>query len=70
LAFLAERLSAMMNTNQGAVTRTNGKPQRAGRDNVKVYLVGGGIASLASAAYLIRDGGVPGENILIFEVRQ
>ena len=30
---------------------------------IKAYLVGGGIASLASAAYLIRDGGIPGENI-------
>ena len=33
----------------------------------KAYLVGGGIASLASAVYLIRDGGIPGENIFIFE---
>lgn len=33
----------------------------------KVYLVGGGIASLASATYLIKDAGVPGENIHIFE---
>lgn len=31
------------------------------------YLVGGGIASLASAAYLIRDGHIPGQNIHIFE---
>ena len=33
----------------------------------KAYLVGGGIASLASAVYLIRDGGIPGENIFLFE---
>ena len=33
----------------------------------KVYLVGGGIASLASAVYLIKDAGVPGENIHILE---
>jgi glycine/D-amino acid oxidase-like deaminating enzyme len=33
----------------------------------KVYLVGGGIASLASATYLIKDAGVPGENIHILE---
>ena len=32
-----------------------------------VYLVGGGIASLAAAAFLIRDGGVRGENIFILE---
>ena len=33
----------------------------------KAYLVGGGIGSLAAAALLIRDGGVSGENISIFE---
>jgi oleate hydratase len=31
------------------------------------YFVGSGIASLAGAAYLIRDGNVSGENIVIFE---
>jgi oleate hydratase len=31
------------------------------------YLVGGGIGSLAAAAFLIRDGGFPGQNISIFE---
>ena len=38
-----------------------------GRDKTKAYLVGGGITSLASAAYLIRDGGVPDANITLFE---
>ena len=33
----------------------------------RVYLVGSGIASLASATYLIKDAGVPGENIFILE---
>lgn len=33
----------------------------------KVYLVGGGIASLAAAAFLIRDGDMPGHRITIFE---
>ncbi|WP_455208027.1 oleate hydratase [Kaarinaea lacus] len=33
----------------------------------KVYLIGGGIASLASATYLVNDAGVPGKNIYIFE---
>lgn len=33
----------------------------------KAYLVGSGIASLAAAAYLIRDGGLAGEDITIFE---
>src|ERR1035438_6823012 len=33
----------------------------------KAYLVGGGIGSLAAAAFLIRDGGWAGENISILE---
>jgi MCRA family len=32
-----------------------------------VYLVGGGIASMAAAAFMIRDGDVLGHNITIFE---
>ena len=37
------------------------------RSTTKAYLVGGGIGSLAAAAFMIRDGGVPGANISIFE---
>jgi len=37
------------------------------RSKTRAYLVGGGIASLASAAYLIRDGGIAGADISIFE---
>ena len=37
------------------------------RTNSHAYLVGGGIASLAAAAYLIRDGGLSGNNITILE---
>ncbi len=33
----------------------------------KAFLVGGGIGSLAAAAFMIRDGNVPGENISILE---
>jgi oleate hydratase len=36
-------------------------------DKSRVYLVGSGIASLASATYLIKDAGVPGKNIHILE---
>jgi oleate hydratase len=34
---------------------------------LKAYLVGGGIGSLAAAAFMIRDGNLPGENISILE---
>ena len=40
------------------------KPQN---DESKFYLVGGGIASLAAACFLIRDGDVVGHNIQILE---
>ena len=33
----------------------------------KAYLVGGGIGSLAAAAFLTRDGGMPGANIRVLE---
>jgi oleate hydratase len=33
----------------------------------KAYLVGGGIGSLAAAAFLIRDGSLPGANIRVLE---
>ncbi|WP_293771458.1 oleate hydratase [uncultured Corynebacterium sp.] len=35
----------------------------------KAYLVGGGIANLIAAGYLLRDGQMPGENITILEQR-
>jgi oleate hydratase len=35
--------------------------------NPNAYLVGGGIAALACAAYLIRDGRIPGQSIRILE---
>jgi oleate hydratase len=37
------------------------------RNALKAYLIGGGIGSLAAAAFMIRDGGLPGENISILE---
>ena len=35
--------------------------------NVNAYLVGGGIGTMAVAAFRIRDGGMRGENISILE---
>lgn len=46
------------------------EPSRHANSNgntAKVYLVGGGIASLAAAAFMIRDGDVLGHNITIFD---
>jgi oleate hydratase len=37
------------------------------RDERQIYLVGGGIASLAAAAFMIRDGDILGQNITILE---
>jgi oleate hydratase len=39
----------------------------ADRGAAKVYLVGGGIASMAAAAFMIRDGDIPGHDITILE---
>jgi oleate hydratase len=33
----------------------------------KAYLIGGGIGSLAAAAFMVRDGGMAGQDITIFE---
>ena len=35
--------------------------------NRKAFMIGSGIGSLAAAAFMIRDGGIPGSNITIFE---
>ena len=41
--------------------------RKEGIEKKRAYLVGGGIASLAAAAYLIRDGHMAGEQITILE---
>lgn len=42
-------------------------PKLEGIQDRRAYFVGAGLASLAGAAFLIRDAGVPGEAITIFE---
>lgn len=39
----------------------------AGIENKKAYIVGGGMAGLAAAVYLVDDAHMPGKNITIFE---
>ena len=41
------------------------KPE--GVEEKNAYIVGGGLASLAAACFLVRDGQMPGENIHILE---
>jgi oleate hydratase len=42
-------------------------PHKNADTNAQIYLVGGGIASLAASAFFIRDGDVRGHNITIVE---
>ena len=46
---------------------TEAGPRAAGRDGARAYLVGGGIASMAAAAFMIRDGNMLGCDITILE---
>jgi len=41
--------------------------QRVMRDQTQIYIVGAGIAGLSAAVFAIRDGGVDGRNIHLFE---
>jgi oleate hydratase len=41
--------------------------ERTADDRAVVYLVGAGVASLAAAAFLIRDADISGQNITILE---
>ncbi|MGN0149110.1 MAG: oleate hydratase, partial [Clostridia bacterium] len=36
-------------------------------ENKKAYIVGGGIAGMAAAAFLVRDAQMPGENITVYD---
>jgi oleate hydratase len=50
----------------GNYQRNKGIPAQSFDDN-KVYIVGTGIAGMSAAYYLIRDGRIPGENILFLD---
>ncbi len=45
----------------------HGNGDVAGHGGARIYLVGGGIASMAAAAFLIRDGDIAGHRITILE---
>jgi oleate hydratase len=44
-------------------------PSSSKENKSNAYLLGGGIGSLAAAAFMIRDGGFPGGNIFILEAK-
>jgi oleate hydratase len=50
--------------------KPNSPTRIAGADRLtkKAWLIGGGIGSMAAAAFMIRDGGMAGKNITILEV--
>ncbi len=52
---------------QQSSTPPPARPSKPNGADRKAYMVGGGIGSLAAAAFMIRDGGIPGRNITIFE---
>ncbi|MBO0592627.1 oleate hydratase [Cellulophaga sp. E16_2] len=50
----------------GNYQRNKGIPSKSFKDS-KVYIVGTGIAGLSAAYYFIRDGHIPGENIIFLD---
>ena len=44
-----------------------GPKKPAGVDKKHAYIIGGGLAGLSAAVFLIRDAQMPGENIHILE---
>src|SRR6516225_860308 len=47
--------------------RFKAQPRSPGRNPMRAHIVGGGFGGLAPAALLIRNAGVPGEDITIYE---
>lgn len=45
-------------------------PKPEGIENRKAHIIGGGIAGLAAAAFLVDDAQMPGENITVYEKRR
>ena len=50
----------------GNYQRNKGIPSKSFKDS-KVYIVGSGIAGLSAAYYFIRDGHIPGKNIVFLD---
>ena len=52
------------NGNYAAFSKAR-KPENV--ENTRAYIIGGGLAGLSAAVFLIRDGQMPGENITVLE---
>jgi len=50
-----------------SLTTHGARPSKPNGADRRAYMVGGGIGSLAAAAFMIREGGVLGHNITIYE---
>lgn len=57
-------------TDTAASRLSQAEPAPPGDGGRRWHIVGGGIAGLAAAAYLVRDGGVPGGQIQVLEASQ
>lgn len=56
--------------NDGPITQTTRPPTKPGPTSQRhAYLIGSGIGALAAAAFMIRDGGMAGDAITIFETQ-
>jgi oleate hydratase len=54
---------------QNVTSTATGKRPRVATDKTQLYIVGGGIAGLSAAVFAVRDAGIPGKNVHIFETR-
>lgn len=52
---------------QQSSTTPHERPSQLNGCDRKAHMVGGGIGSLAAAAFMIRDGAIQGRNITIYE---
>jgi oleate hydratase len=61
------KTAGMLDVTIGEYSGPEGAEMRGMSKMPRAYLVGGGIGSMAAAAFMVRDGGIPGGNISIYE---
>ena len=67
LAECSDKNGNLMMAQVDSVSDASARPTTIDSAKSKAYLIGGGIASMAAAAFLVRDGDFLGRNITIFE---